>query len=32
VDEKVFGYFFKKVMELATFSGDKTVRLRRDNH
>ncbi|NQE75505.1 hypothetical protein AbA118F_2861 [Acinetobacter baumannii] len=32
VDEKVFGYFFKKVMELATFFGDKTVRLRRDNH
>ncbi|AZB94915.1 hypothetical protein DKE46_011225 [Acinetobacter pittii] len=24
--------FLKKVMELATFFGDKTVRLRRDNH
>ncbi len=21
MDEKVFGYFFKKVMELATFFG-----------
>ncbi len=28
----VVTHFLKKVMELATFFGDKTVRLRRDNH
>ncbi|MDV4310676.1 hypothetical protein [Acinetobacter baumannii] len=30
MDEKVFGYFFKKVMELATFFGFEKALLHKD--